>query len=276
MYSGLMPPAFSRAIITVTFFKPAPTRKDPLIGLCISGPSPAPAFNVFVSHDESIAIARAIVTLSRDLTHLNLISFIDGKRTLIPKVLALNGRASWVSTVKPLSSDSAGSASWDARPGIIPLVSTHLYKCPWSQCDVVEPSTRKEFQYGDLEIRRKCFQCHKSTPVKDWNCACGISWFRCEVHTTSNTEIISSRTKHVQAKLQAPTSLPCKRKVEDSTIDYDVLFSEDLSNERKWARNCDDPAGTITLGDIGSASRVPKLGAILSKRFGHLSAAMPR
>ena len=82
--------------------------------------------------------------------------------------------------------------------------------------------------------------------------------------------------KHVQAKLQTRASVPCKRKVEDSTINYDVLFREDLSNEAKWARTCSDPAGTVTLGDVSFTSRVPKLGAVLSKRFGHLlSAAGP-
>ena len=54
-------------------------------------------------------------------------------------------------------------------------------------------------------------------------------------------------------------------------IDYDTLLSEDLKNERKWARTGTINAETVTLGDKVSTPRVPtKLGAVLSKRFGYL------
>ena len=72
-------------------FKPAPSRYNPLQGLCIQGPMSAPSFNVYVNAAEQTAIARAIVSLSRDLTRANLGDFMSGKRSLIPKVLALNG-----------------------------------------------------------------------------------------------------------------------------------------------------------------------------------------
>ena len=66
--------------------------------------------------------------------------------------------------------------------------------------------------------------------------------------------------------------LPHWRKAEDGVIEYDTLLSEDLKNEKKWARTRDYPAETITLGDMVLSSRVTKLGAVLSKRFGYLSA----
>ena len=252
-------------------FKPAPSRYNPLQGLCIQGPMSAPSFNVYVNAAEQIAIARAIVSLSRDLTKANLGDFMSGKRTLIRKVLALNGKASWVSTVIPLSSDSTGRYNWDATTSIIPQVITHFYKCPRAQCDMVEPSTCKEFQYNDLDIRRKCFGCAKATPVRNWLCSCGISWFRCSAHVACITEATSSHSTQVQTKLRARTSLPCKRKAEESAIDYDALFSEDLKNERKWAHTGERPAETVTLGNKVSSPRVPtKLGAVLSKRFGYL------
>ena len=94
-------------------FKPAPARNDPLRGLCIQGPMSAPSFNVCTTPEEQLAIARSIVCLSRDLTKANLHDFVSGKRILIPKVLALNGKASWVSTVTPLSSDSTGRDNWE-------------------------------------------------------------------------------------------------------------------------------------------------------------------
>ena len=189
----------------------------------------------------------------------------------VPKVLALNGKASWVSTVIPLSSDSTGRSNWDARPSTIPQVSTHFFKCPRAQCGKVEPSTCKEFQYNDLDIRRKCFGCAKATPVRNWLCPCGISWFRCRAHSACSTEATSSQSTQVQTKLRAPTSLPSKRKAKESVIDYDTLLSEDLKNERKWARTGAIPAETVTLGDKVSTPRVPtKLGAVLSKRFGYL------
>ena len=190
---------------------------------------------------------------------------------IVPKLLARNGKASWASTVKPLSSDNTGGDDWDASPGSIPLAITHFYKCPMSQCDKVEPSTCKEFQYCDLDRRRKCFGCHKASPVRDWMCSCGNSWFRCPMHCACNTESTSSHSSQVQAKLPASSSKPCKRKVGDGALNYDALLSEDLENERKWARTVAGPTETITLGDVVSTFQVPtKLGAVLSRRFGYL------
>ena len=54
-------------------------------------------------------------------------------------------------------------------------------------------------------------------------------------------------------------------------MNYDALLSEDLENERKWARTVAGPTETITLGDVVSTFQVPtKLGAVLSRRFGYL------
>ena len=146
-----------------------------------------------------------------------------------------------------------------------------FYKCPRAQCDKVEPSTCKEFQYNDHDTPRKCFGCSKATPVRNWLCSCGISWFRCSAHVACGAEATSSHTTQVKAKLRTRTSLPSKRKAEESAIDYDALFSEDIKNEGKWAHTGKRPAETGTLGDKVSSPRVPtKLGAGLSKRFGYL------
>ena len=151
------------------------------------------------------------------------------------------------------------------------MVTAHVFKCPRAQCGKVEPSTCKEFQYTDLDIRRKCFGCAKSTPVRNWMCVCAISWFRCSAHSACFTETASSHSSQVQTKLRTPTSLPSKRKAEGSAIDYDALLSEDLKNERKWARTDKRPPETVTVGDKASTPQVPtKFGAVLSKRFGYL------
>ena len=250
-------------------FKPAGAAKDMLKGVGILGPASALAFNLYASAEEQVAIARYLVTLSREITVRHLNDFINHERAIVPKVLALNGKAGWDSTIATLGHAPPTNGGWDAAPhGIsVPVATTHFYKC--KLCNKVEPSTCKEFQYHDLDLKHKCFHCTRSTEVKVWCCSCGDRWYLCPIHRKASGTRSDSTREHVQAKWQASSSTSLKRKAESSTSNFGALLEEDLKRERKRARN--KLAETITLGYLASSSQGPvKLGPILSRRFGRL------
>ena len=70
----------------------------------------------------------ALVSLSSDCTAVNLRRFIAKQRAIIPKVLALNGRAGWDSTIAALSLADTSPCSWNAvLPELsAPLAVTHF------------------------------------------------------------------------------------------------------------------------------------------------------
>ena len=251
----------------LALFRPGPVAKDVLRGLGILGPAANLSFNVHVGTDEKNAIAKALVRLSRHVTVQHLEDYIARRRKLVPKVLALNGKAGWDSTITTLSHAHTTGPDWDAAaPGTsAPQAGTQFYEC--KSCNKVEPSTCKEFQYHDLDLRRKCFHCKKHSEVKEWRCSCGVRWYLCPTHRKDSQVIPTSPHSHVQAKWQASSSDSRKRKAEVDTSDFEVLLEEDLRRERK--RVAVTPARIITLGDVVLSSQGPtKLGPILSRRFG--------
>ena len=249
-------------------FKPAPARNHGLKGVGILGPASSPSFNVSVDTVEQDEIAKALITLSRQVIAKHVDDYISHKRTLVPKVLALNGKAGWDSTIITLSHAHTTGPDWDAAPAgsSAPLVTTQFYEC--KSCNKVEPSTCKEFQYLNLDCRRKCFHCKKLSEVKDWRCSCGVRWYLCQTHRKDSPDNrTASPQSHVRAKWQTSSPESQKRKAEVSTSEFEALLEEDLKREKK--RFAIRPAGIITLGDVVLSPQGPeKLGPILSRRFG--------
>jgi ribonuclease HI len=249
-----------------SYFKPATRTKDILGGIAITGQLPAVAFNVVVGENERKEIARAIIHLSRKITDKNVTSFIEGKRKLCNRVLALNGNSGWVSTIKTLSPTPADSL-WASAPlsDVGPTETTKFYSC--RNCDKVEPSTCGHFQYLDLDCKLKCMHCRKQSSVCNWKCACGIRWYVCALHCKGVGTSNVLPQSHVQAHGQALSSRGTKRVAFEPASSYQELLQEDLRRERK--RACHNPVTVVTLGDLaGSSSGPTKLGPILSKRFG--------
>ena len=208
----------------------------------------------------------ALVSLSRDCTIINLRRFLTKQRAIIPKVLALNGRAGWDSTIAALSPADTTPCSWDAAlPELsVPLAVTNFFKC--KLCNKVEPSTCKEFQICDLDRTKRCYHCKRGSSVKDWSCSCGIRWYLCPTHSKGSRVRTTSHHTQVQAERQA--IVPRKRKAEKSETCFDSLLQEDVRIERK-RKSTRSSASTITLGDSVLKARGPTiLGPILTSRFG--------
>ena len=125
-------------------------------------------FNVHVSDAEALAIAQAIICLSRRVSAQNVNKFTNGQRCFIPRLLTLNGNSGWVSTVKRLSPKNSASILWCLAPLCVGISqNVAFYKC--KHCDRVEPSSCAKFQYADLDCSLKCptRKCNKLTKVGD-------------------------------------------------------------------------------------------------------------
>ena len=252
-------------------FKPATCTRSLLAGVGILGQIPSLSFNVVLSQAEQCNIARSLVTLSRTLTQRNLDAFINCKRTIIPKVLALNGKAGWLSTITTSSHNQATSVLWQpaalscSRP---PDQNTVFPSCPHKLCDKVEPSTCKDFQLKNLDAKHKCFHCHRSSSIRNWSCPCGVRWHSCALHSHVIGDTVILPQTQVSAKWQASSSASRQRKrARSSSNVYEELFTEDLERERKRKRKA--TSRMITLGDSFSTPQVPvRLGLRLRRRLG--------
>ena len=233
-----------------TLFKPAQAKRDAQIGVGILGNMACPSFNVVVTDVECKHIANALVLLSRDLNGKHVCAFIDGTYKVIPKVLALNGKAGWAPTAFKDCCVTTRHCSWPVLPSGgagVRIKNTEFYQC--ALCHKVEPNTCSAFQYSDLDARHICFHCKKASSVIDWTCSCGDRWFLCHRHCKSPSACTTS-SRHGVAKQQTASSSSTSRKRtldEVSSPSYEQLLEQDLRKEERRAKP--RQASAITLCD---------------------------
>lgn len=256
-------------------FSPAKGTRDNLVGVGILGQVPSVMFNVHVTDDEHKAIAQALVNLSRKVTIKNCDAFLCNMRGFIPKVLALNGNSGWVSTVKCLSPPYSVGVLWTPAPvnqDVGSAKNVAFYKC--KHCDRVEPSSCASCTYSDLDRTVKCGnrRCLKLSRSREWSCACEVVWFTCAQHAkhVACGSSLPSQS-HEQATGRTVSSKSSNRvATKEAVTEYQSLLQDDLRRGRK--RPNANPV--ITLGDsAGPPQRRPKLGVILSERFGTSSSS---
>ena len=133
---------------------------------------------------------------------------------------------------------------------------------------MVDPSTYNDFQCHDLDDKHKCTHCHLVSPVKDWQCNCGLKWFLCPEHKCANG------AKGLPAPRIVSVSPPIVRRPRVPTrqlVTFDQLLEEDLRRaSSQGSLNDRDPGAIINLKD-GGTLRGPgaaRLGPILARRFG--------
>ena len=157
-------------------FKSFEQNRNLLKGLAIKGQHTAPRFNVAISPDEAGAVAAALVRLSRNITNKHLDEFFDGSRQIIHNNFEYTGKSGWDSALPTLSAKNVLGCPWDSICGTgngdTSRDNTQCYAC--KTCSWVEPSTNKDFQCHDLDEKHKCAHCHLVSPVKDWQCMCGL------------------------------------------------------------------------------------------------------
>ena len=146
-----------------------------------------------------------------------------------------------------------------------------FYEC--KHCDRVDPSSCASFQYLDLDKNIICAnrRCLKFSKVREWSCACGEYWFNCTQHAKHVVQHSQPGQSHGQATGRTVDSESSIRMTaREPAQDFNALLQEDLKRGRKRPR----VDSVITLGDsAGPLQRRPKLGAILSKRFGTSSSS---
>ena len=144
--------------------------------IAISGHVASLCFNVVLSDEEKLEVAKGLVNLSRHVTAKNMRSYLSGHRKFIPRALTLNGNSSWVSTISALCPPNTVHSLWARAPFVDadPIKTTAFYKC--KLCDKVEPSTLSGFQFDDLDIKIKCIHCSKMSAVRDWTYCCDKRW----------------------------------------------------------------------------------------------------
>ena len=248
-------------------FQPATKTRDQLVGVGILGQNASLMFNVHVSDAEALAIAQAIICLSRRVSAQNVNKFTNGQRCFIPRLLTLNGNSGWVSTVKRLSPQNNASILWSLAPLCVGTSqNVTFYKC--KHCDRVEPSSCAKFQYTDLDCSLKCpnRKCNKLTKVGDWVCACGEYWFTCAQHAKRAAWTDQPAQSHDKATGRTADSKSSKLKAtKKPEHDYHVLLQDDLRRGRKRPL-----ANSVVIFDEPAVppQRLRKLGVILSERFG--------
>ena len=250
-------------------FYPAKRTRDTLLGVGILGQNPAVMFNVHVSEVGQLVIAQALINLSRNVSPRNVDHFLAHKRNLVPRVLTLNGNSGWVSTVKCLSPPNSVDDLWSPAPGLQEAgtaTSVAFYKC--KHRDRVEPSSCDSFLYSDLDRAVRCGnrRCLKLSKSREWSCACKGIWFTCAKHAKHAACGDLPTRGHEQATGRTVASESSGRRAPKvSASDFQTLLQDDLRRGEKRPR----ANSVITLGDFAEPpQRRPKLGAILSKRFG--------
>ena len=254
-------------------FSAAKQVRDDLGGVGIVGQNASVMFNVHVSDHEKHIVARALVNLSRKVSVRSVDDYLDVKRKLVPRVLTLNGNSGWVSTIDCSSPNNSVDDLWTLAPLTVDAEAAKnvaFYKC--KHCDRVEPSSCANFLYSDLDraVRCRSRNCLKLTRSREWKCACEVVWFTCAKHAKHVACGSLPAQSHEQATGRSVSSeSSCNKKApKESATDFQSLLQDDLKRGRKRP-NADF---AITLGDSAMPpQRLPKLGAILSKRFGSSS-----
>ena len=146
---------------------------------------------------------------------------------------------------------------------------TSFFECP--NCKAVEPSSCKQFQLKDLDLKHKCHNCTKYNAVRFWNCSCGSRWQHCQIHRHSVTpELIPHMSTVGQSQSNASTSQRKRKRKFRSNLTYDELLAEE-SKETEYRLGKKYKIGAenvICLGKQIHTSIKPNLiGPSLRKRF---------
>jgi hypothetical protein len=267
-------------------FKPGRAVPDALVGVGILGMHAALRVNIYLQDGEKQSVSTKLLNINRTISQKHVDEYLQGKRQVIPHPFKGKGKVSWDSTFPTKSDTRLEGSVWRDRfdeAGAKPP-ETSFFGCP--ACEKVEPSTNEKFQTFDLDKKILCKACKKPKPVKDWTCVCGAKWHTCSTHRayaqcSEEQDASISATAQGQS-LGTLTSKPPKRKTCGHGDDYETLLAEDekRAKQKLEAKRGCKRTGDILLGDrtpvswrIGPFSVLPKLGPILSQRFGRTPSA---
>ena len=243
---------------------------DALKGVGILGKQAVIQGVVKITAEEANVIARNLVKLNHNMSKARLDKFMQGKTTLKPTKLRLNGRVSWDQSIPTNAATDIQQAvpitdgylqHTASNANVQQLQQVQFFKCP--KCDKCEERGQNLFHQNDLDKTHRCFHCNKQTSVKDWVCPCGCKWYCCCFHRNDNEPIAHKRGRKQKREPQKPgISRNLKLKAEDKTAVQDWQEMGD-AHKRKIA----DQDTYISLGNCTALVKRICLGPILSKRF---------
>ena len=261
-----------------TYLSPATQKKQNLSGVAMAGKHACLNINVYVSPDELQAIAQLLVKLTHTLSKMKVDSFLSGDINLKINDLNIKGKVKWDCDIQSLHPPPDLQALCDLdinkRPNINLKINNtvQMHACP--QCKHKEPNYVKQFQLKDLDVKLKCVQCNKATPVRLWTCECHKQWHMCRLHGYMNALCSENLIKKQKVATQNPEvkkSATQTTKI-DTDGEYAILLAGDLRMVRKRKAPWKDEEDIMETGfDLGHAPHhdIPSnfLGPILKKRF---------
>ena len=150
----------------------------------------------------------------------------------------------------------------------------HVVQCP--TCSKQSPSQLYKFQNYDLDLKIKCCECLKLTPLKAWKCNCGVLWHTCKVHTCAENVEPTLKSKALSKSSIEKTSIEktsSKRLLCNAS--FEKILDDDLRIQAKRARKRYEQDKTL----VGVSNPVPPfrrelrasmLSPKLRQRFSHL------
>ena len=248
------------------------------------GKHAAVGFDISINKSAQRQINKALILLGRTLSKDKVDQIIDQKDTKPTKLVKLSFKAKvgWDSRLDGMifstvpdegalfeHSLAHESAHVDKR-------FMHVVQCP--TCNKQSPSQQYKFQYRDLDIKIECSECHKFSPIKAWNCNCGVLWHTCKVHTcTENVEPTMKSQTLSKSRIEKTGSGKASSKRLHSNALFEEILDDDLRSEAKRAKKSLEQDETLArvlnpVLPFKRELRASMLSQNIRQRFAHLLA----
>ena len=250
-------------------FKPVIGHMPNLIDVGFEGKHAAVPCNVALCSILQKKLTRALILLGRSsLSNDKVNQIIEGYTTMSTSLVKLcfKGKTGWDTK---LASKTTISVISQEQQSVVPSEDSekremHIVQCP--ACHKQSPSERYRFQYKDLDIKIKCSVCLKSTPIRGWNCNCGVLWYNCKVHSCTKNNLPKAEGKPRSSGSIEATPLVDKL-IENSS--YEDLLDDDLRREAKRAKKTSEQADSSSRQQV-TRFTANMLSPNLRLRFPHL------
>ena len=223
-------------------FKPTHVLEANLQCVGIEGKHPAVGFNVYLTEHTQQQVTKALILLGRTMSQ-DKVDRILSKTCTIPKKLVpftYKGKSGWDSrlasytgSLDPPDCDQSSHATVPAHVEVRRVM--HVVQCP--DCHKQSPSQLYKFQYKDLDVKVKCCECLRLSPLKIWKCNCGVMWHTCKVHTCAENVEPTLKSKTLsKSSIEKTGSEKTSSKRLLCNAPFEEILDDDLRIEAKRAR----------------------------------------
>ncbi len=203
------------------------------------------------------SIQDKIISLRHQISGKKLDQFKAGKIRLLPKPLALNGRAGWDSKLvkacdldathkpniilsMPIQDQAKTNQGIEPEDAMQRLQPT-CFSCP--TCGAAALSNDKCFQLKDLDNTCMCKACNTRSKVGRWRCNCQLPWHLCTTH------IEHCRNQGNKRRTTPPNIAP-KKRIASQTFEQlmahdNLRASKQLCTRMSNSSKCAKPASSI-------------------------------